>query len=445
MWRSLTCCAAALTLLTSTARSQSLRDRITQLFIFGPGENPLFLAGTADPSNPASIIVHGSHFVPSAVASNGTIISFITNAISGNVADFPFSAAGGGTTFRFVGGVPVRTSSSAGPVFAERAQTLGRGRALVGVTYNTFHYTSLRGVPLDDIHLTFTHQNVDNPACDSVAGRDCEPMGVPTLENDIMPFVLNLQVDVRLMSFTLTYGLWDRLDIGLALPIVTTTLRGRSNAQTVPFGGPTAAHFFAGTPSSPVLSASRTTEGSASGLGDVALRAKLDVRHSERTSAALLLDGRFPTGSAEDLLGAGKFSGRLLGVLSARFGNFSPHTNLGYLVRGGSLRNDAVVATVGFDHLLAPWATLAADLVSQFQVGASKLQQPGDVTITVPFLRTVTPSQIPDRRDDLINGSFGFKLTTREGPAIITNVIVPLNRGGLRPNVLWTFGLEYGF
>jgi hypothetical protein len=433
-------CAA----LTSAAQAQGLRDQISQLFIFGPGQEPLFLAGTADPSNPATITIHGNHFAPSANAQNGTIISFITSAISGNVADFPFSAASGGTTFRFEGGVPVPTSVSPGPVFAERAQTLGRGRTLVGFSYNTFHYSTLRGVDLHNVHLTFTHENVTGPKCDSIVGSSCDPMGVPTLENDIMPFQLSLDINVTLASFVVTYGVSDRLDLGIALPIVSMSLVAHSEAQIIPFGGPTAAHFFAGTPSNPVLTASRFVQGSATGLGDVAVRMKLNLSQSDQTSLGLLMDGRFPTGSERDLLGAGKFSGRALGILSARFGEFSPHANLGYLFKGGKQRNDAVVATMGFDHVLAPWATLAADVISQLQVGDSKLIMPGIVTITKPFLRTVRTSDIPDMRDDLVNGSIGFKFTTG-GPTIITNALVPLNRGGLRANVLWTFGAEYNF
>ncbi len=100
--------------LTLPARAQGLRDQISQLFIFGPGQDPLFLAGTA--SNPsAAVALHGEHFVPSASTQNGTMISFITDAVGGNVADFPFSSASGGTTFRFEGGTPVPTSISTGP------------------------------------------------------------------------------------------------------------------------------------------------------------------------------------------------------------------------------------------------------------------------------------------------------------------------------------------
>lgn len=430
--------------LTLPAHAQGLRDQISQLFIFGSGEDPLFLSGSA--ANPsAAVALHGEHFVPSAATQNGSVISFITNAISGNVADFPFSAASGGTTFRFEGGTPVPTSLSTGPVFAERGQTLGRGRVLVGFSYNSFRYTSLRGVDLNAINLVFTHENVTGAACDSTQGRSCDPMGVPRLENDIMPFQLALDIKVSLASFVLTYGVSDRLDIGVALPFVSTTLDGRSLASVIPFGGDSAFHYFGGTATNPVLSASRVVRGSASGLGDVAVRIKLNVHNSDRSSVALLADGRFPTGSEQDLLGAGQFSGRVVGVVSARFGAFSPHADVGYLRRVGALHTDAVLATVGFDHLMAPSVTLAADLISQLQVGQNKLTVPGPVHYDLPFQRDVQSSDIPNIRDDLINGSLGMKVTMSGGPTVIANALVPVNRGGLRPNVLWTLGLEYSF
>jgi hypothetical protein len=435
---------AACALLFAPLKAQGLRDQINQLFIFGAGEDPLFLAGTA--ANPSqAVAIHGSHFAPSASTQNGTMIDFITSAISGNVADFPFSAASGGTTFRFEGGMPVPTSNSTGPVFAERGQTLGRGRVLMGFSYNTFRYTSLRGVPLDNVQLVFTHENVTGPRCDSIFGRSCDPMGVPSFENDIMPFTLSLDIHVTLASFVLTYGISDRLDIGVALPVVSTTLDGHSEANIIPFGGDSAFHYFGGTATDPVLTASRIVHGTATGIGDVALRLKLNVHNSDRSSVALLADGRFPTGSEADLLGAGQFSGRLLGIVSGRFGAFSPHADVGYLRRVGNLRNDAVLATIGFDHLMAPAVTLAVDLISQFQVGGDKLVVPGPVTYTEPFVRTQQTSDIPNIHDDMINGSIGMKFVLSNGPTVIVNTLVPLNKGGLRPNVLYTMGLEYSF
>ncbi len=426
-------------------RAQHLRDKLGDLFIFGQGDAPLHLGGSADPNNPETIREHGDHFIPAAVGGNATIISFLTNSIGSNVANLPVSATSGGSTFRFEGGMPVRTSTSAGPIFGERAQTLGRGRVLAGLTRTGVTFATLRGVDLQNLQFTFTHQNVNYAGCDSVAGGDCSLLGVPTLENETISLNLALNVHLTVTSFLFTYGLNDRVDLGVVLPVVSTSLFGESMAQINPFGPPPAVHFFGGTPTSPILTASRFVQGSATGLGDVAARAKINLRSGEPLSVAVLADVRFPTGSADDLLGSGSFAARGLAIFSARYGAFSPHANFGYAYRGGQYQADAVLATAGFDQLLAPWATLAADVVSELQVGTSPLQVPAPVVIQAPYERTVIPTTIPDRRDDMVNASLGIKLTTATGITVVGNGAWPLNRGGLRANVIWTLGAEYNF
>jgi hypothetical protein len=427
------------------AYAQNLREQLSGLFIFGEGEDPLFLGGTGDPNNPDSVRIHGSHFVPAAVASNGTVISFLTNSIGSNVANVPVSATSGGSTFSFEGGVPVRTSTSAGPIFGERAQTLGRGRILVGLARTGAHFKALRGVDLDNIQFTFTHGNSDFPGCDAVAGGDCSLFGVPVLENETIDLSLSLDVRLTVTAFLLTYGITDRVDVGVAVPIVSTSLEGATTAQINPFGPPPAVHFFGGTPDDPVLTASRFIRGSATGLGDVDARVKVNLRRNAPLAVGVLADVRFPTGSENDLLGSGAFAARGLAIVSAQFGNFSPHANVGYLYRGGAFETDAVLGTLGFDHLLAPWATLAVEVISQLQVGDSPLQVPARVVIQSPYVRTITPSSIPDRRDDVVDGSIGLKLTTPAGLTVVANSQWPLNRGGLRPDLIWTLGLEYNF
>ena len=430
-------------LVAAPLNAQGLRERISELFIFTAGKDPLFLGGTA--GSDSATALHANHFIPAARAENGTLISFLSDAISGNVGNIPVSTTSGGSTFRFEGGVPVPTSASPGPIFGERALTLGKGRIFLGANVNHVHFQTLRGVSLDAVQMTFTHENVTGPACDSLVGASCAPYGVPTHENDVINLRLALNIDMTVTSFFLSFGLLDRVDVGVVLPIVSTSLSGTSDAQIVPFGGPPAQHFFGGTPTNPQLTTSRFVEGSASGIGDIAARVKVNVTRTERSNFSLLGDVRFPTGSADDLLGSGHVAARGLGILSARFGAFSPHANIGFLFRSGATQNNAVLATVGFDHLMAPWATMAVDLVSELQVGESKLQLPGPVTYDLPFRRTIDVTNIPNERDDLINGSFGFKFTTHAGITLVGNTLVPLNRGGLRPNVLWTAGLEYNF
>jgi hypothetical protein len=424
--------------------AQSLRDRLSQLFIFSEGGEALFLGGTGAADNPG-IRVHGDHFVPAAVASNATVIAFLTNAIGGSVANLPVSAASGGSTFRFQGGVPVRTSTSAGPIFAERAQTLGRGRVLAAATHTGARFRTFRGVDLENVPFTFTHENSNFEGCAAIFGGDCAIYGIPAFENETIDLNLGLDVSLAVTSFLLTYGIADRIDFGVVVPIVTTSLEGNSTAQINPFAGPSALHFFGGTEANPVLTASRFVQGSATGIGDVAARLKVNLREGAPLSVAILGEVRFPTGSEQEFLGSGSFAARGLGIVSARFDDFSPHANVGYIYRGSEFETDAVVGILGFDHLLAPWATLAADLIAELQVGDSPLALPPAVVLEAPFRRTIATSTIPDRRDDVANASLGMKLRAVQGLTAIVNGQWPLNRGGLRPNLIWTAGLEYNF
>jgi hypothetical protein len=438
--------AAAFALITpDAAHAQTLRERISSLFTFGAGEEPLFLAGSGDPNNPAALQAHGAHFIPSSNAENASLISLVTDALGSSVASIPIGSTSGGETFHFVGGVPVRTSTSAGPIFAERAQTLGRGRVLVGASRTGFRFATLRGVDMDNIKLTFTHQNSDFPGCSTTFGGDCSKYGIPSFENDVIDFKLSMNLDVHVTSMYVTYGVSDQFDIGVVVPIVQADFRGESFAQIQPFGGTTVAHYFAGTPSNPVLTDSRESIGSAAGLGDITVRAKLNLRESPSASVAVLIDGRFPTGGEQDLLGSGKFSGRALAIINSRMGDFSPHLNVGYLHHAGDRQNDAVLGTVGFDHRMSDGFTLAADLVSELQVGDSKLVLPGLVTWEAPFRRTLDPTNIPKIRDDIVNGSFGFKATPAHNTLLVVNALFPLNRGGMRPNLVYTAGIERTF
>ena len=73
------------------------------------------------------------------------------------------------------------------------------------------------------------------------------------------------------------------------------------------------------------------------------------------------------------------------------------------------------------------------------------LLRPEPVVLEAPYRRTIVPSHLPDRRDDIVNASLGVKLTAVQGLTVIANGQWPLNRGGLRANAIWTAGLEYNF
>jgi hypothetical protein len=169
------------------------------------------------------------------------------------------------------------------------------------------------------------------------------------------------------------------------------------------------------------------------------------VAQTKRVGVALLVDTRFPTGDENNLLGSGAFAGRGLGVLSATWGNTTPHLNLGYVFRDGDLQNNSVVANIGFDQLLAPFATMAFDVLSDWQIGDSKLVVPPPVQYVAPYPHQVIPTNIPSQRDDLMSASLGFKFRTQRGIELVTNALIPLRNSGMQPSVVWTGGVEYNF
>ena len=301
---------------------------------------------------------------------------------------------------------------------------------------SSIRFNTLRGIPLNSLDFNFTHQDINPPS-----------EGSPAFENEFITVRTSLEVNVLATIAFATYGLTDRIDVSVAVPYVSNSIDGHSFGQIVPFG-PNPAHYFAGTAAAPILSATADVDGSASGIGDIALRAKVNLSKGgaqTRTGFALLGDVRLPTGNEDDFLGSGSTSARILGIISARYGDFAPHANAGVAIRSSEDQQDAILATAGFDQLLVPWATFAFDVISEWQLGDQKFALPAPVQITIPFNRTIYPSNIPDRRDDLLNASVGAKFATKNGLTFILNALLPLNRGGLRASTLWTLGLEYGF
>jgi hypothetical protein len=435
-------------LLASPLPAQGLRAQLSRLFTFGESTTPLRVNGAADLENPGGGVVLINEYLPDAVPANGTIVEFVDHWVSAYLGNVPIGSTSGGPIFRFRRGIPQKDYLSPGPVFGERAQTSGRGRVTVGINRSALDFTTIRGALFRNVRFNFMRRNEDSEACDIREGRDCAPYGVPVVENDIIALQTSVDLDITVTSLYLTYGVSNRIDVGVLVPIVQAELNGSSFAEVIAFsavryGRP--ATFIAGTPTSPEMTSAQAARGSASGVGDIATRLKVNLIRRERTGFSVLGDLRLPTGNEDELLGAGEWSGRALGILSARFGAFSPHANIGYLYWSGDAGNDAFLATVGFDQLVAPWATLAASLISEFQIGESVFTLPEPVTITQPVQRLVRPAELPDVRDNSVTASFGAKFMSRSRLVGVVNALVPVVREGPRPDFAWTVGLEYSF
>ena len=409
--------------LTAPAGAQTLRERFSQLFTFGDCGEPLCLD--------VNSAVHGDHYSPSVVQGENNLLAFLTGAIGQSISSLPFAAATSGVTFSFETGVPVPTAVSPGPIFGERAQTLGRGRFLVAAIVNGIAYNNIRGESLDDLRFLFTHQNVGDPA-----------LGNPTFENDVIEVVTDIDLSLLVTSLMMTYGIADRVDLGVALPIVHASLSGASLAQVEPYQA-TTPHLF-GTESAPSLIAVSDADGSATGLGDVALRMKVNAYLGEEGGISIIGDVRLPTGDEENFLGTGATTLRVFAVASTTYGRFSPHLNAGYFYTNGENQPSRATGVLGFDHLISESVTIAGELLGSLQVG-NFWALPDPVIFTAPEVRTLELTSIPERKDHIMHASFGAKFSPGADLRIVGNVLVPLTKASIQPTAVWTVGLERTF
>jgi hypothetical protein len=411
--------------------AQTLSDAVRQLYSFGSGCGEQIClsvdAGT-----------HLDHFNPAAAGAQAGLTDFLQQAIGASAANIPISAATStGILVQSGEGLPTRQSTSAGPIFAERMQTLGKHNLYFAFNATNFDYSTLRGVPLTGLHSTITHQ--DTPP----AG-----LGQPNFENDVIEVSTSMHVRMAAFTGVITYGLFDHVDLGLAVPFLSSSLSGNSTALIMP-SGVNDPHFF-GDSANPSLQATSSASSSATGIGDVAARLKIGIVTKKNWGIAFLGDARFPTGNTKNFQGAGSFGFQAIGIVSAQFANFGPHANVGYFYHAGDTQNDAALVTLGFDQLMSSWATLVVDFISQWQVGASTAQLPPNVTLTyygnttIPqTTRVIVPSNIPNQRDNVVLGSFGVKFQLRSGVTLVTNALIPILRGGLQANSAFTFGVDY--
>jgi hypothetical protein len=419
---------AALSIAAAPLSAQSLSQQIQSLFSFGNSGQPLCLTLTG------SLAIHGTHFTGSAVQANENMLGFLTDAIGTTLGSIPISATSSGATFRFVNGAPVSTATSAGPIFAERAQTLGRRGLLVG--FNTTHvgFDHVRGTSLKDLTFNFSHQDVQQPGLGDVAG-----------EYDYINVRPSLSVKLQSTAVFATYGVSDRFDLGVAIPVVYSSLDGSSTATILNTTGTLSNSHHFGTDANPSSTASAKASGSHTGIGDIAVRAKANLVESARYGFAIMGDARLPTGDADNFTGTGHLAVRALGILSGRIGDFSPHVNGGYAFRTGETQNDAVLLTAGFDQLVTPAVTVAVDAISELQVGENKFVLPQSIQFAGATPKTLAATNIAERHDNLVNLSAGAKFLL-SGVTLVANGVVPLGNGGMQAkHGIFTVGLEHTF
>lgn len=384
---------------------------------------------------------HGNHFRRAARLADSLLTPALNNLIASNVSSFPLASTSVGVSFDFSTGQPISIVESLGPIFAETGRTLGRGKVNAGVNYTYLGLSNFRGLKTEDMRFTFTHVDL----------TDNDMLGDEPNESDIMDVTLGLDANASIFAFFATMGVTKNLDIGVAIPTINVSLSGDATALVSSFtfaAIDTANHHFGSDPLNPVLEKTRNYKETASGIGDLTVRVKYSFLQGAGFNLAALLDVRLPTGNKEDFLGTGKTNARLIGILSRKFNDFTPHLNLGYEYRGAELDSDEFEFAAGFDHKLVSGLTFAIDILGEFDLQKEEAISlfPGTETITDQAIgqnvRKVDLSNIPERdNDSVINAAFGLRFAPSERVILLGNVLVPLNDGGLRSDLAATVGL----
>ena len=135
-----------------------------------PGQRPGLRLGLADPQPLRLTIVlapngHEAHFTDqdNKLATTGLEIN---SSIVAQLATFPLGSSAGGFTYTFDAslGVFTRSTDSFGPLYAERAQTLGKGKWNTGISYLRTTYDKLDNLDLrkGDISFPLFHKDVNS-------------------------------------------------------------------------------------------------------------------------------------------------------------------------------------------------------------------------------------------------------------------------------------------
>lgn len=421
-------------LLAGPAHAQSLRYEIGNIF---DEALRLHLAGSPG--------AHGKHFSPENVESSKEVINALTSFLGANIASFPLSSTGATAAFDLSSGAPVRETENLGPIFSEAGTTLGRNHVILGYNFTYMGFKRIRGLPLEDMQFTFTHQDVGSPG-----------LGDSDNELDTIDLFMNMQIDASVIAFYMTAGLTDHLDVGLALPMVDVHMVADPSAVINSFtlaANDSANHFYGGTATSPILSTSPTPmNDEAFGIGDIAARAKLNV-YRGKGNVALLLEARLPTGDEQNFLGTGYTTIRSALIGSRAWGSTSAHANIAYVFKNTDLVGDDLDLFLGYEQGFGRQFTAVFDCLGRLQVGkpVEALRFGENAIINRPIgsttlVRKVNLSNVPSAdRDHILDLSVGGKYAPRDFLILMGNVIVPLNNGGLRPDVSTTLGFEFSF
>jgi hypothetical protein len=423
----------------------------------------------------------------------------LNKAIALQLTTFPLPSSSGGfawATDPATGEIRL-ASATFGPVYAERALTIGKGRFDFGLSFQPTSFDSFETAELTDGSIKFVleHNNCCPRGDAGVANEPTVPTGegpnpfTPDFERDLLQSQISVDIETNTAVFFANYGISDRFDVGAAIPIVTVQLGGSVTStilRTASAANPRT-HSFDGDGLVATLTAAETR--SATGLGDILLRAKYNFVRQKGNALAASIDLRLPTGDKDNLLGTGATQTKLMFIASAEYGVFVPHASFGYTFSNGNVSDltsevgidpglpnsgsviilepppfdasvpDEINYNFGFSAAPHPRLTLGFDFIGRtirdvfrFDIGDRSFpnRKPGALpTEAYPsddeFLVRGDPETGTPENLNLLLGVIGGKVNIGRGWLVNTGVLFPLTNSGLQPKVTPYFSFEYVF
>lgn len=434
---------------------------------------------------------HQGHFEASFLESSFRPLS---SDIARQAALVPLASPSSGITFAWdpSANVFIASTDSFGPVLSDRAETIGRHRLFLAFDYQYFNFDSVDGISLRRLPVVLTHADDSDPNDGVPNGTVCtvnaDPNALNPKQSNTGPcgFVrdvvrTNNSIDLKIHQFTtfVTFGLTNRIDVSVAIPIEDVRLGAFSDA-TIGHNDTNSRfdHVFtprAGCPppdaSPPVcLEQPFSNVRTASGIGDITLRVKGTAWKGERAGVALGVDVRVPTGDSLNFLGAGA-AGVKPFVAWSYHARVSPHAVVGYETNGSSViagdistgKKDklpgALTYSGGADFWVTKRLTVAADIVGQqvFQARRTTMTTLTELGQCQDGAVLCDPDAgfLPAKVDPVIsqatesynatNLSLGVRVKPVGALLLTGNVLIKLNDGGLRAKFVPLVGLSYTF
>jgi hypothetical protein len=342
--------AIAVTLASGTVSAADLQNFVVDLY----GGDGVTLSSQGGQFAAA----HVAHFSGESLEA----FTLLNSAIASSAGQFAFNSTFTGLTFDVATGVPVETQDSLGPLLAESATTLGKGKINLAFGISRFEYDSIDGQDLDSIVLDFPHED-----CCSFQGaiQRPPPDGVLSgFETDLVRVSLDIDLEYDVFAFFANYGLTDRWDIGIVVPVISVDARARAHAEIESISGATGVHSFFGQDELQ----NSSTGGSETGIGDVVVRTKYNFVRDQGAwpDLSLLAQVTAATGDEENLLGTGETRYKAGLIASKRYGAFGPHLNVAYETSSGPDYLDNLSYAAGFDVRVSPKFTAGLDLLGRY-------------------------------------------------------------------------------